>query len=55
MKYLTLYFDDFENINYWYDICDQLHLPHNTMVIDIELSRIKYDNLNETNIIKQIN
>jgi len=46
MKYLTLYFDDFENINYWYDICDQLELPHNTMVIDIELSRIKYDNLN---------
>jgi hypothetical protein len=55
MKYLTLYYDDFENINYWYDICDQLNVPHNTLIIDIELTKIKYADAKETNFLTNIN
>jgi len=54
-KYLTLYYDDFENINYWYDICDQLNVPHNTLIIDIELIKIKYADATGTNILTNIN
>ena len=54
-KYLTLYYDDFENINYWYDICDQLNVPHNTLIIDIELTKIKYADATGTNILTNIN
>jgi hypothetical protein len=55
MKFLTLYHNDFENINYWYDICDQLNIPHNTLIIDIELTKIKYADAKETNFITNIN
>jgi hypothetical protein len=51
MKFLTLYYDDFDNINYWYDICDQIGIPHNTLVIDIELKRVTYQDAKETNIL----
>jgi hypothetical protein len=54
-KYLTLYYDDFDNINYWYDICDQLNVPHNTLIIDIELTKVKYADAKETNILTNIN
>ena len=51
MKFLTLYPEDFRNIEDWYSVCDQLDIPHNTLVIDIELTKVKYEDSKENNII----
>ncbi len=50
MKYITIYPEDFSNIQYWYDICDQLELPHNTLVIDIQLTKVAYEDSTEKNV-----
>ena len=49
-KFLTLYPDDFRNINDWYAVCDQLNIDHNALLIDIYYSDLRYDTINETNI-----
>jgi hypothetical protein len=49
MKYLTIYPEDFRDINDWYSICDQLDIPHNTLIIDIELTKISYEDFKEKN------
>jgi hypothetical protein len=51
MKYLTIYPEDFRNIQLWYDVCDQLEIPHNTLVIDIELTKVSYEDSLEKNTI----
>ena len=51
MKYLTIYPEDFRNIQDWYDVCDQLEIPHNTLVIDIELTKVSYEDSLEKNTI----
>ena len=52
MKYLTLYPEDFAYINDWYAVCDQLEIPHDSLIIDIELTKVAYaDYENEKNII----
>ena len=52
MKYLTLYQEDFAFINDWYAICDQLQVPHDSKIIDIELTKVAYANQElEKNII----
>jgi hypothetical protein len=51
MKYLTIYPEDFRNIQDWYDVCDQLGIPHNTLVIDIELTKVSYEDSLEKNTI----
>jgi hypothetical protein len=55
MKYLNLYPDDFRNINDWYSVCDQLHIPHNTLVIEIELTKVSYEDCLEKNTITYSN
>jgi len=42
MKYLTIYPEDFRCIEDWYAICDQLEVPHNSLIIDIELTKVAY-------------
>jgi hypothetical protein len=49
VKYLTLYPDDFRNINDWYEVCDQLQISRNTLVIDIELTKVSYEDSLEKN------
>lgn len=51
MKYLTIYPDDFRNIQDWYAVCDQLEIPHNTLVIDIELTKVTYEDSLDKNTI----
>jgi hypothetical protein len=51
MKYLTIYPEDFRNINDWYSVCDQLEIPHNTLVIDIELTKVSYEDSLDKNVI----
>jgi hypothetical protein len=52
MKYLTLYQEDFRFDDDWFAICDQLGVPHDSLIIDIELTKVAYaDYENEKNII----
>lgn len=52
MKYLTLYQEDFRFDDDWIAICDQLQVPHDSAIIDIELTKVAYaDTQLEKNII----
>jgi hypothetical protein len=55
MKILNLYPDDFRNINDWYAVCDQLHVPYNALLIELECKQVKYDDALETNILTYLN
>jgi hypothetical protein len=54
-KFLTIYPDDFRNINDWYAVCDQLKIDYNALVIDIYYNKVVYETQKETNILEQLN
>jgi hypothetical protein len=39
-KFVTIYPDDFRNINDWYAVCDQLKIDYNALVIDIYYNKV---------------
>jgi hypothetical protein len=55
MKILNLYPDDFRNINDWYAICDQLGISYNALLIELECSKVMYEDATETNILTYLN
>ena len=55
MRILTLYPEDFANLNDWYAICDQLEIPYDAIFIDLECSRVAYNDKTETNILSYLN
>ena len=55
MKLLNLYPDDFRNINDWYAVCDQLGIPYNALLIEIECTKLLYEDATETNILSYLN
>jgi len=55
MKILNLYPEDFRNIYDWNAVCDQLNVPHNALLIEIECNKVTYDDAEETNIISYQN
>ena len=54
-KFITIYPDDFRNINDWYAVCDQLKVDYNTLVIDIYYNNVVYETQKETNILEHFN
>ena len=54
-KFITLYPDDFRNINDWYAVCDQLGVDYNALVIDIYYKKVVYETQKETNILEHLN
>ena len=54
-KFITIYPDDFRNINDWYAVCDQLKVDYNTLVIDIYYNKVVYETQKETNILEHFN
>jgi hypothetical protein len=50
-KFLTLYPEDFRNINDWYALCDQLQIDYNALLIDIYYTKVIHETGKETNII----
>ena len=54
-KFITLYPEDFRNINDWYAVCDQLGIDYNALLIDIYYNKIVYETQKETNILEQLN
>lgn len=54
-KFITLYPEDFRNINDWYAICDQLGIDYNALLIDIYYNKVVYETQKETNILEQLN
>lgn len=54
-KFITLYPDDFKNINDWYAVCDQLGADYNALVIDIYYNKVVYETQKETNILEHLN
>ena len=55
MKLLNLYPEDFRNINDWYAVCDQLNIPYNALLIELNCSKVTYDDMTETNILTYLN
>jgi hypothetical protein len=55
MRILSLYPEDFANLNDWYAICDQLGIPYDALFIDIECTRVAYNSQEETNILSYLN
>lgn len=54
-KFITIYPDDFRNINDWYAVCDQLKVDYNALVIDIYYNKIVFETQKETNILEHLN
>ena len=54
-KFITLYPEDFKNINDWYAVCDQLGIDYNALLIDIYYNKVVYETQKETNILEQLN
>lgn len=54
-KFITLYPEDFRNINDWYAVCDQLGIDYNALLIDIYYNKVVYETQKETNILEQLN
>jgi hypothetical protein len=54
-KFITIYPDDFRNINDWYAVCDQLKVDYNALVIDIYYNKVVYETQKETNILEHLN
>lgn len=54
-KFITIYPDDFRNINDWYAVCDQLKVDYNALVIDIYYNKIVFETHKETNILEHLN
>ena len=54
-KFITIYPDDFRNINDWYAVCDQLKVDYNALVIDIYYNKVLYEAQKETNILEHLN
>ena len=55
MKILNLYPEDFRNINDWYAVCDQLGIPYNALIIELECKKVTYEDMTETNILTYLN
>jgi hypothetical protein len=49
-KFLTLYPEDFRNINDWYAVCDQLKIDYNALLIDVYYDKVVYETQKELNI-----
>ena len=54
-KFITIYPDDFRNINDWYAVCDQLGIDYNALLIDIYYKKVIFETQQETNILEQLN
>lgn len=54
-KFITLYPEDFRNINDWYSVCDQLGIDYNALLIDIYYNKVIFETQQETNILEQLN
>ena len=54
-KFVTIYPDDFRNINDWYAVCDQLKIDYNALVIDIYYNKVVYETQKEANILEHLN
>lgn len=54
-KFLTIYPDDFRNINDWYAVCDQLGIDYNALLVDVYYNKLVYETQKETNILEQLN
>jgi hypothetical protein len=54
-KFLTIYPDDFRNINDWYAICDQRGIDYNALLVDVYYNKLVYETQKETNILEQLN
>jgi hypothetical protein len=54
-KFITLYPEDFRNINDWYAVCDQLGIDYNALLIDIYYNKVIFETQQETNILEQLN
>lgn len=54
-KFITLYPEDFRNINDWYAVCDQLGIDYNALLIDIYYNKVVYETQKKTNILEQLN
>jgi hypothetical protein len=54
-KFVTIYPDDFRNINDWYAICDQLGIDYNALLVDVYYNKVVYETQKETNILEQLN
>jgi hypothetical protein len=54
-KFLTIYPDDFRNINDWYAICDQIGIDYNALLVDVYYNKLVYETQKETNILEQLN
>ena len=55
MKYLTLYQEDFRFDDDWFAICDQLGIPYNALLIELECTKVLYEDATETNILSYLN
>jgi hypothetical protein len=53
-KFVTIYPDDFRNINDWYAICDQLGIDYNALLVDVYYNKLVYETQKETNILEQL-
>ena len=42
-------------INDWYAVCDQLNIPYNALLIELNCSKVTYDDMTETNILTYLN
>lgn len=54
-KFITLYPEDFRNINDWYAVCDQLGIDYNALLIDIYYNKVIFETQQQTNILEQLN
>jgi hypothetical protein len=54
-KFITIYPDDFRNINDWYAVCDQLGIDYNALLVDVYYNKLVYETQKETNILEQLN
>ena len=54
-KFITLYPEDFRNINDWYSVCDQLGIDYNALLIDIYYNKVIFETQQQTNILEQLN
>jgi hypothetical protein len=54
-KFITIYPDDFKNINDWYAVCDQLGIDYNALLVDVYYNKLVYETQKETNILEQLN
>ena len=54
-KFITLYPEDFRNINDWYAVCDQLGIAYNALLIDIYYNKVIFETQQQTNILEQLN